>query len=329
MALVSIITPLFNRAHLLNETWVSIKNQTYSDWEWIVVDDGSIDNSVELIQAIAQLEERVKLFLRPPELTKGPSACRNHGAKMASGKYFIFLDSDDLLSFDCLSQRVSVMSANGTLDFAVFPMLCFHQVPGDSDKVFNHFLKTKEEYLKFFLIDNPPWQTMCPIWKGSSFLQLGGFNELYKCMEDPDMHVRALLSDYSFEVVNKNPDCFYRNSFVENQSQHRFWRKSIEGRIIFLMDVYEYLKNNIESKDQRQLYISYLSQFYLSLIKGFMLARLQSFQKEFIEVSKWAKERGIISDIQYIKMKLIHRIYSSKSKIIDLLHLRGIVYHLI
>jgi len=329
MALVSIITPLFNRAHLLQETWESIKNQKYSDWEWIVVDDGSTDTSTEVMYQITQLDKRVKLFIRSGEITKGPSACRNYGAAMAKGTYFIFLDSDDLLSSDCIAQRVLVMKADDELDFAVFPMMWFSQVPGDSEKIFNHFLKTKEEYLKYFLVDNPPWQTMCPIWKRDSFKKLGGFKEEYKSMEDPDLHVRALLSDYRFQVVNSNPDCFYRNSFNENQSQNNFWRNSIEGRILFLKDIYHYLDFNIESKDQKQLYFSYLSKFYLSLVKNFMLARLNKFQKEFIQVNSWAKENGLVSNRQFLLIKLIQRVYNSQSKLISFFRLRGIVYRLI
>lgn len=329
MSLVSIITPLFNRAHLLKETWESIKGQTHSNWEWIVIDDGSTDDSVTLADEIAQLDNRVRVHLRPPELRKGPSSCRNYGAKMAKGDFFIFLDSDDLLSADCLYKRVSIMLASNHLDFAVFPMLYFRHTPGDSEKVFNQFLETKEENLKYFLTDNPPWQTMCPIWKGSSFIRLGGFNELYTCMEDPELHVRALLSDYSFRIVKTKPDCYYRHSFNENQQNHNFWRNSIEGRIKFLKDMHNYLNDKIKDRNQRHLYITWLAQFYFSLIKGFMLARLRFYQKEFIEISHWVKEIGIISSVQYIKMRLIHRIYISKSKLITLLHLRGLVYRLL
>jgi glycosyltransferase involved in cell wall biosynthesis len=326
MELVSIITPLFNRAHLLLETWESVRHQTYSDWEWIVVDDGSTDDSMQVMNEITQSDKRVKLFIRPPELPKGPSACRNHGAAMARGNYFIFLDSDDVLSSDCLRQRVSVMVSNGELDFAVFPMLYFQRVPGDSDKIFNRFLETSEEYLKYFLTDRPPWQTMCPIWKASSFLQLGGFKENYIFMEDPELHVRAIVSNYSFQVINAKPDCFYRDSFHENQSQHLFWRRSIEGRIAFLKDMYEYLNNKVGRESRRRLLMTYLSHFYFSITKGFILARLHTYKNEFSEITEWVKEKQIISTIQYLKMKFAYRIYLSESKWITFLHLRGITY---
>src|SRR5689334_13114668 len=137
MELISIITPVFNRAHLLNETWESIKNQTYPNWEWIVVDDGSTDSSFSLISEIAKADRRVKLYSRSPELIKGPSSCRNYGVKLSQGMYLIFLDSDDLLNASCLKFRASIMSQNSSLDFSIFSMQCFIKSPGDNNETFN------------------------------------------------------------------------------------------------------------------------------------------------------------------------------------------------
>ena len=88
--LFSVIVPTYNRARLLREALASVMAQTHRDFEVIVVDDGSTDNTPS---AVAELGERVH-FLR--QLNQGPGAARNRGAAQATGRYFAFLDSDDL-----------------------------------------------------------------------------------------------------------------------------------------------------------------------------------------------------------------------------------------
>lgn len=327
--MISIITPLFNRVDLVKETWGSIHNQTYSDWEWIVVDDGSTDGSLGLLHEIAKSDQRVRVFSRPSELKKGPSSCRNYGVSKSRGDHLIFLDSDDLLASFCLKDRVKVMKANPLLDFAIFPMETFYRGPGDG-KLFNLYFENQIDYLKSFMEDRPPWTVTNPIWKKSSFEKLTGFKENYLCMEDPELHIRALLQGLKFEVVKGVTDCYYRNSFEENQLLYDFWEKSIKGRILFLKELYE----RIETKDygvginDKELFKS-LRKFYLKLIKGFLLSRLRSFNDDFQEIYKWAEDRSIMNPYQKQIIHLASILYRSESKVLDFVPARGVIYHLI
>ena len=105
MAKVSIITPLFNRAHILHETANSVMAQTHDDWEWIVVDDGSNDDGPEMVRQWAAADPRIQLHIRD-RAPKGACTCRNIGASASTGEFLIFLDSDDLLTSFCLEQRL-------------------------------------------------------------------------------------------------------------------------------------------------------------------------------------------------------------------------------
>jgi glycosyltransferase involved in cell wall biosynthesis len=88
----SIVVPTYNRSDLITETIKSIQNQTYENWECIVVDDGSTDNTKEVVRQIANGDNRVKyVFQKNAER----SAARNNGIKNSCGKYICFLDSDD------------------------------------------------------------------------------------------------------------------------------------------------------------------------------------------------------------------------------------------
>ena len=108
--LVSIIIPVFNRAHCIEETIQSVQAQTYTHWECILVDDGSTDNSMAVISAFAKADSRIHLFKRPDTLPKGANACRNFGFEKSKGDYINWLDSDDLMSPNKLEAQMKRLS---------------------------------------------------------------------------------------------------------------------------------------------------------------------------------------------------------------------------
>lgn len=103
---VSIIIPAFNRAHLIGETLDSIIAQSYINWECLVVDDGSTDTTVSVIEEYVENDSRIKLFKRPDSKPKGANACRNIGLNEAEGDYIVFFDSDDLMTENHLEVKV-------------------------------------------------------------------------------------------------------------------------------------------------------------------------------------------------------------------------------
>lgn len=105
--LVSIITPVYNSAMYLADTISSVINQTYPNWEHILVNDGSTDNSVHVIKEIAANESRVRLLHLPCNMGSGPA--RNLAIKEARGKYIAFLDSDDTWVPERLEKHVKFM----------------------------------------------------------------------------------------------------------------------------------------------------------------------------------------------------------------------------
>lgn len=106
--MVSVIVPIYNAEHYLNRTIESIRNQTSTDWELILVDDGSTDNSYQICKQYEEIDSRVKIICQK---NKGVSAARNTGLCVASGTYVAFCDSDDfyepdyLATFEYYSQR--------------------------------------------------------------------------------------------------------------------------------------------------------------------------------------------------------------------------------
>ncbi len=111
MALVSVITPVYNASRSLPETLASVHAQTLTDWEHLLVDDGSTDNSVPIIEAAASEDARIRL-LRSPQ-NGGPSLARNLAIEAATGRFLAFLDADDLWLREKLARSVEWMTSNG------------------------------------------------------------------------------------------------------------------------------------------------------------------------------------------------------------------------
>lgn len=107
LPLVSIITPVFNAARWLPQTLESVQAQTISNWEHLLVDDGSTDGSVELIEEAASADSRVRLIHTPKN--SGPAMARNLAIQCARGRYFAFLDADDLWLPEKLARSIDWM----------------------------------------------------------------------------------------------------------------------------------------------------------------------------------------------------------------------------
>lgn len=188
---VSIVIPSFNNADFISETLGSVLSQTYLGYECIVVDDGSQDETVSLVSKFTEFNPNFKLLNRPADLPKGANSCRNFGASQATGDLLLFLDADDLLTGDCLKNRLS--RYNGE-DLLVGSTGCFSNNIENSTPFFanlNPKLSPKE-YRSMFLEYQIPWHTSSCLWKKSFFDLLRGFDSSLLRFQDVEIHMRAL-----------------------------------------------------------------------------------------------------------------------------------------
>ena len=111
--LVSIITPAYNNAATLQETADSVLAQRYENWEWIIVDNGSSDNTSTLLSQWN--DSRIKVIQLPKNL--GVSGGRNAGLEKAEGDFLCFLDADDRLTPISIQARMEVMQSSSEITF--------------------------------------------------------------------------------------------------------------------------------------------------------------------------------------------------------------------
>lgn len=108
---VTIVMPSYNASKYIHDSVNSVINQTEKFWELIIVDDHSIDDTVTIINAIMEKDDRIKLIINHER--KGTAFCRNKAIELAEGKYIAFLDADDLWASDKISKQLHIMENHG------------------------------------------------------------------------------------------------------------------------------------------------------------------------------------------------------------------------
>ncbi len=203
---VSVVIPTRGRRRLLQATLASVTAQSRADWEAVIVDDRSTDDTPPFLAAAAAADARVRPMSVDPTAT-GANVARNRGLAAARGRYVVFLDSDDLLEPDCLARRVDRLDARPDLDFTVNAVRCFHRQPGDLDRAWNT-MTDEDDFDRFLRLDGP-WQTAAATWRRTSLDRVDPWSPAVLSLQDLDFHLRALAAGLRYEKVNAW-DCHYR-----------------------------------------------------------------------------------------------------------------------
>lgn len=213
MPLVSVIVPCYNQAHYLPEALNSVMMQTYSNWECIIVNDGSTDDTEQVAHGWEKKDGRFKYIKKE---NGGLSSARNAGLKVAAGEYIQLLDADDLLELDKLKCQMNYLQDNvGKVDILVSGYRYFYD---DDDlhglQIFgpNNFLpevavdqNDKKDLLKLFARTNP-MVVSAPLYCHSVFQRIGNFDESLGALEDWDLHFRCAVNGIIFQHSGYLPE---------------------------------------------------------------------------------------------------------------------------
>lgn len=322
--MVSIIIPHFNRSFLLKDTIQSVLDQSINDWEIIIVDDNSQIEERKTIQAYKNIDDRISIYSRESAF-KGPSVCRNEAVGKSKYPYLIFLDSDDLLKPFCLEQRIKFLLENPSMDMAIFLEENFNDIPGDLKVNFNRILPLNN-LAGAFLQNNNPWQTMAPIWKKTFFEKIGGFDKDLLYMEDPELHIRALLEPgVEVKTVYDDPaDCFYRIHHSDNTKKD-FYYNSIKYRLLFYQKMVAFLeKKNLLSK-----YSSDVKSGLNHLNKVFLYSRKNEFPEEYKKFISLLKRSNLFTKFELMKIQFLMEAGNSQARFASALRLKGLFYRLL
>jgi len=240
--LVSIIIPTYNRAHLLGETLDSVMMQTYSNWECIVVDDGSTDATVKLMGLYCEKDSRIQYHHRPINRPKGANACRNFGFELSKGAYIQWFDSDDIIDSNILSKAIEIFQLNNKLDFVFFNYQVFDGIL--KDIIIKQVNKSEDPFIDYFR-GKINLATPSVLWKKKAIIR-NKFNETLKKSQELNFVFQLYKEGYNTLVgfyINENgfflrkhsnsivskfqkaePGYLYSNIFVRNEILEYFSR---------------------------------------------------------------------------------------------------------
>ncbi len=304
--LVSIIIPCFNRQDFIGITIESVVKQSYENWELFIIDDGSTDNSKQIIENFCKEDSRIHCIDRN-RLPKGAPTCRNIGLETCTGSFIIFLDSDDFLASFCLQNRVEYMNNNSKLDFAIFDGLIFIDEPYDSNVLISNY-KDKEVILQFLKFDIP-WITLQAFWRRSFLLNKNiKWDPVLKAYQDVDFHLKAVISDNKYSFADCKPDCFWRQHIGDSIGKDIFKKNLIESHIHLYWSVSQLLSQNKMQNKKANLYWS-----------RFIIGQLvkQVFLKNFDQcnqILKLVKRTNQLTRLQFFLLEMLVNINSFSYK---------------
>ena len=216
-ATVSLIIPAYQTAYLIGETLVSVQTQDFSDWEAIIVDDGSTDNLAAALAPFAD-DARIKVHHFG---NAGLATARNRGIELSAGRYLTFLDSDDMIEPTYLSEMVGALEADPSLAF----VCCDGTMFGVADREGRRFSEfepqvppvTLERVLtrKFIVL-------VAATVRAEVVRSVGGFADHLRSAEDFDLWLRILTSGAKASYLPKPLFRYRRRAGSLSNSPERY-----------------------------------------------------------------------------------------------------------
>lgn len=200
--MVSIIIPTYNRADIISETLDTILLQTHTNWECIIVDDGSTDNTREALQKYLDLDSRFQYHFRPMDRPKGANACRNYGYELSKGKYIKWFDSDDLMHPEFLEKQVVILERNDSLDFCASFSEMFDVNSGRRWFPTTEMTENKNALFNY-IAGKLIFLTPSPLWRKSFLNRKILFDENLLNAHETDFNFKRLIEGGSFEYIKE------------------------------------------------------------------------------------------------------------------------------
>jgi glycosyltransferase involved in cell wall biosynthesis len=196
---VSVIIPTYNRAHLIGRAIKSVLNQTYQDFELIIIDDGSTDNTEDIIRQFQEKDKRIKY--KKHDKNKGGSAARNTGIKNSKGKYIAFQDSDDEWLPNKLEKQMKIFKKESPNLGIVYTG--FYRIK-DSEKEYipSHEIVKKEGRIYEDLLKESFITTQSILVRKECFKKVGIFDEKLPRLQDWELVIR-LSKYYDFKCIDE------------------------------------------------------------------------------------------------------------------------------
>jgi len=242
---ISIITASYNYEEYIKETIESVIAQTYTDWEMVIVDDGSKDNSVEVIKSYCEQDSRIKLYQHENGENKGLIETVKLGIEKAQNGWIVFLESDDTITSDYLETKLEIIKQYPDVKFIFNDVNMF----GDEDRIHGmknlYFKKIYKELNKYSF----PTNVSTAFAKRNIIPTFSCVMLKKELFDGIDFNVakKPCLDYYIWSQIAQNNDFYYINKKLTNWRMHK--DSYISSKVQPLVDLkFEYQINNINYK---------------------------------------------------------------------------------
>lgn len=204
--LISIIIPSHNYGRYLTECFTNLQRQTYTNWECLLVDNNSTDNTKQIVLDFSKQEARVKYLFNE---VSGPSPSRNLGIKEAKGEYIQFLDADDLLQTDKFKNALAIFNRETDADIVYSGSRYFidgnknelffaMSTDKNSDRDWMPYCEGRKSQMLPYLLKENIMVISSPLTKAAALKEIGYFDETLAFNEDWELWLRFAFSDKKF-----------------------------------------------------------------------------------------------------------------------------------
>lgn len=222
--LISVIMPCYNAVTYLPEAVASVFKQSIKNVELIVIDDGSTDQSLQLLSTLQKSHSQLTVL---QQANSGPYPARNRGLKVARGQYIAFLDADDYWAEDCLEKLYAALSAaNADLSYCGWQNIV---AAGDNGAPHVPPAYEKEDMFQHFL-QGCPWPIHAALVKRTLVDQAGGFST--RCFSSMDYDFWLRLSALSQNIVRVPEVLAFYRWHDQGQISATKWRQVLDARSV-------------------------------------------------------------------------------------------------
>lgn len=241
--LVSVIIPTYNREFLIGETLESILNQSYGNWECLIIDDGSTDRTREIVKTYVLHDNRFQCHKRPTNRKKGGNSCRNIGFELSKGDYIQWFDSDDLMHKDKLRLKVECLEMYN-VDFVVCEGV---EYKDRIENVIHHWNEIQSDNVLFHHITGKVnFHTNGPMFKKEFLNNRPLFNEYLQRKQEWEFYSRLLT--FSTNYIPLHFVLYYfrlHNNSINGLNDI----STLKSRILSNNLVFKLAKNNLNERD--------------------------------------------------------------------------------
>lgn len=299
---ISVLMPVYNGSFFLKDTLDSLVKQTYKDFEVICIDDGSTDNSLEILNQYALDYSFIKVFTKQNEGTAAKAV--NYGLKYAQGEYFMYTSQDDLFSENLL--KINYLAAKKYNADAVVPKTIFYFPDAENDRGicgingdYSRSISGNEAFS--YSID---WEiTGFVLWNSKLLSRIGG--QFFDFSINADEYTTRLLYFYSNSVVFTEEVFYYRQN--NPNSITKKWNPRLLESFATINRLEAFIQANSENKEEDLLRLwKALYHEVIRITSIFYSSRSSISQQDFQEIE------GILKDI-YIRRHFDLRTVTSNS----------------